>query len=79
MGLTALFTHLKIILLQYFQFSISNKISCIQAIPNLQSLAIIALKYSEPNLKRLAIIALKDSELTLLVAEKTTILKDLRY
>ena len=29
--------------------------------------------------KSLAIIALKDSELTLFVAEKTTILKDLRY
>ena len=30
-------------------------------------------------LKCLAIIALKDSELILLVAEKTTILKDFRY
>ena len=29
-GPTALFTHLKIILLQHFQFSISAKISCIQ-------------------------------------------------
>ena len=30
MGLTVLFTHLKIILLQYFQFSDFNKINCIQ-------------------------------------------------
>ena len=30
MGLTVLFIHLKIIFLQYFQFSISTKISCIQ-------------------------------------------------
>ena len=34
---------------------------------------------SSINLKNLEIIAPKDSELTLLVAEKTTILKDLRY
>ena len=33
MALTALFTHLKIILLQCFQFSISAKISCIQTDP----------------------------------------------
>ena len=33
MGLTVLFTHLKIILLQCFQFSISSKISCIQTDP----------------------------------------------
>ena len=33
MDLTALFTHLKIILLQCFQFSISAKISCIQTDP----------------------------------------------
>ena len=30
MSLTTLFTHLKIILLQCFQFSIFNKINCIQ-------------------------------------------------
>ena len=30
MNLTILFTHLKIILLQCFQFSVFNKISCIQ-------------------------------------------------
>ena len=30
MSLMTLFTHLKIILLQRFQFSIFNKISCIQ-------------------------------------------------
>ena len=30
MGYMALFTHLKFILLQYFQFSIFSKISCIQ-------------------------------------------------
>ena len=30
MDLTILFTHLKIILLQYFQFSIFNKINCIE-------------------------------------------------
>ena len=29
-GLTTLFTHLKLILLQYFQFSFFSKISCIQ-------------------------------------------------
>ena len=34
MGLTALFTHLKIILLQCFQFSVFNKINCIQTNPN---------------------------------------------
>ena len=33
MSLTALFTHLKIILLQYFQFSVFSKISCIQTGP----------------------------------------------
>ena len=33
LGPTVLFTHLKIILLQYFQFSISVKISCIQMNP----------------------------------------------
>ena len=33
MGPTALFTHLKIILLQCFQFSVSTKISCIQMDP----------------------------------------------
>ena len=33
MGPTILFTHLKIILLQYFQFSILTKISCIQIDP----------------------------------------------
>ena len=33
MGLTALFTHLKIILLQCFQFSVSAKISYIQTDP----------------------------------------------
>ena len=32
-GLTALFTHLKIILLRYFQFSVFSKISCIQMDP----------------------------------------------
>ena len=32
-GPTALFTHLKIILLQYFQFSVFNKISSIQIHP----------------------------------------------
>ena len=31
-----LFAHLKIILLQYFQFSVSAKISCIQTGPNFQ-------------------------------------------
>ena len=30
LGPTVLFIHLKIILLQYFQFSVSAKISCIQ-------------------------------------------------
>ena len=33
MGLTALFTHLKIILLQCFQFSVFSKINCIQTDP----------------------------------------------
>ena len=33
MGLTTLFTHLKIILLQYFQFSIFSKMSGIQTYP----------------------------------------------
>ena len=33
MGLTVVFTHLKIILLQCFQFSVSTKISCIQTDP----------------------------------------------
>ena len=33
MGLTVLFTHLKIILLQCFQFSVSAKISSIQTDP----------------------------------------------
>ena len=33
MGLTALFTHLKIILLQCFQFSVFSKISCIRMDP----------------------------------------------
>ena len=33
MGLTVLFTHLKIILLQYFQFSVFSKISKIQTHP----------------------------------------------
>ena len=33
MGLTVLFTNLKIILLQYFQFSVSAKISCIRTDP----------------------------------------------
>ena len=33
MGLIALFTHLKIILLQCFQFSVFSKINCIQTDP----------------------------------------------
>ena len=33
MGPTTLFTYLKIILIQYFQFSVFNKISCIQKDP----------------------------------------------
>ena len=37
MGPTTLFTHLKIILLQCFQFSFFNKISCIQMDPKLLS------------------------------------------
>ena len=32
-GSTTLFTHLKIILLQYFQFLVFNKINCIQTNP----------------------------------------------
>ena len=37
MGLTVLFTHLKIILLQYFQFSISVIISSIQTDPQCET------------------------------------------
>ena len=33
MGVTALFTHLKIIFLQYFQLSVFDKLSCIQTDP----------------------------------------------
>ena len=40
MGLTALFTHLKIILLQYFQFSVLVKISSIQTDPKSLNLLI---------------------------------------
>ena len=36
MGPTTLFTYLKIILLQYFQFSVFNKINCIQMDPESQ-------------------------------------------
>ena len=40
-GLMALLTHLKIILLQCFQFSVSVKISCIQTDPKKEEKSVI--------------------------------------
>ena len=45
MGLMVLFTHLKIILLQYFQFSISAKRSCIQTDPKSTWPCIFTIKF----------------------------------
>ena len=57
MGLTALFTHLKIILLQcfQFQFSVSAKISSIQTNPKFQSFLTVLLEilYINQNRKKL--------------------------
>ena len=49
MGHTILFTHLKIILLQYFQFSVSAKISCIQTDPKKKYDWVGKINYIEEN------------------------------
>ena len=51
-GLTVLFTHLKIILLQYFQFLIFNKINSIQMNSNTLYFSLLALLVCPPTKTR---------------------------